>query len=195
MGYALLMFNVGALTSFMPKYLEEMFHLQPSKVNVLFGGTISIVMCVGLLGGGVLVRLFQWSVNQRVLYSVVCMVCAIIPTIIGYHFTCFKSQDCINDQHPLSTNSTNSSTPSDCEEICSDDLTVFLAMLAITTMFASSLVTVLYTAILRSVDPDDKPTATGVLFFVTRLFGFIPAPIVSGMVFDNACISKKNGNI
>ena len=43
LGYALLMFSVGAVTSFMPKYLEEIFRIPASKVNVIFGEFLLLV--------------------------------------------------------------------------------------------------------------------------------------------------------
>ncbi|XP_076799583.1 solute carrier organic anion transporter family member 2A1-like [Clavelina lepadiformis] len=180
--YSGLMFVVGALTAFMPKFIEVVYRKSSGSANLTFGLAVPPTMCLGLLSGGIIVKRFMWARPGIIKFVLVSGATSLIPIFCAYFITCTgNNQDCLN--------ATDSVTSRPCEtEDCDVSAILFVLLMSLGGLIAAKMVTPIYTVVLRSVNPQDKCTAIGVMFLIIRVLGLVPAPIISGAIIDDTCV-------
>uniref|UniRef100_F6ZVK8 Solute carrier organic anion transporter family member n=1 Tax=Ciona intestinalis TaxID=7719 RepID=F6ZVK8_CIOIN len=254
LSYSGLMFVVGSVSAFLPKYLEISYKRTASEANLMFGKysvAIPAVMTIGLFSGGLLTKKTRWGEKALLRYIVAIgtfspllflpnffMGCSfeVISCIYIYYISlyrdsillnyifpcCFVRQNLIDQLLSLKSNmflnfswklNFGSSqmfqgcgdTPPgfnvtseiiELESIkcdCDFKAKIFVALMATMTLLLSTLVTPIYTVLLRCVDKEDKTTGVAVMFLGIRALGLIPAPIITGMVIDGTCLRWSDG--
>ncbi|XP_077569983.1 solute carrier organic anion transporter family member 3A1-like [Stigmatopora nigra] len=72
---------------------------------------------------------------------------------------------------------------------CQQAFLTFLCVICLCSMIGAMAQTPSVIVLIRTVSPDLKSYALGVLFLLLRLIGFIPPPLIFGMGIDSTCLS------
>nr|XP_039269060.1 solute carrier organic anion transporter family member 1A5-like [Styela clava] len=187
MGYAGLMFVVGALTAFMPKFLEIVFYQSKSQASMIFGLSMPLVICIGLFSGGFIVQRSKLGAKGTLRFIVCAAGATIFLIIPTYYINCDpqESLHCSNISVSDQINLTH--CKDERGEICRPKCYAFVGMMCLAALLCCHIVTPSYSVILRTVKPKDKCTAIGLKFLIIRLLAFIPSPMITGAVIDDTC--------
>nr|XP_039260139.1 solute carrier organic anion transporter family member 2A1-like isoform X1 [Styela clava] len=251
LAYVILANLLAGVSTFGSTFIQREFNVLRITSDMLIGGVCVPLAIAGTFGGGYLMKRFDFSTSQSLLFNVAMssIGTVILSTlfalgcdtpitaginrpyinekVINITSECNKDCDCPHGEINLLCSKSNityispcyagctSHTPAtkdgntkeiydDCS--CVNELAQPLTMGPCTTndcgrllagaMICASLGIMIlcfcqaptYTILLRSLRVEDKPLAIGLLTFLSRILGFIPAPIWFALVIDNSCI-------
>ncbi|XP_002129378.2 solute carrier organic anion transporter family member 2A1 [Ciona intestinalis] len=191
LSYSGLMFVVGSVSAFLPKYLEISYKRTASQANLMFGVAIPAVMTIGLFSGGLLTKKTRWG--EKALLRYIVAIGTFSPLLFLPNFFMGCSFEGCGDTPPGFNVSSEiiEFEPIKCD--CDFKAKIFVALMATMTLLLSTLVTPIYTVLLRCVDKEDKTTGVALMFLGIRALGLIPAPIITGMVIDGTCLRWSDG--
>ncbi|GAB1292214.1 Solute carrier organic anion transporter family member 3A1 [Apodemus speciosus] len=197
---------VAGFAAFLGKYLEQQFNLTTSSANQLLGMTAIPCACLGIFLGGLLVKKLSLSalgaIRMAMLVNLVSTACYVSFLFLGcdtgpvagvtVHYGNNSARGSALDPYSPCNNNCECQTDSFTPVCGADGITYLSACFAgcnsTTHLIGAMAQTPSVIILIRTVSPELKSYALGVLFLLLRLLGFIPPPLIFGAGIDSTCL-------
>ncbi|XP_023384776.1 solute carrier organic anion transporter family member 3A1 [Pteropus vampyrus] len=192
---------VAGFAAFLGKYLEQQFNLTTSSANQLLGMTAIPCACLGIFLGGLLVKKLSLSalgaIRMAMLVNLVSTACYVSFLFLGcdtgpvagvtvpYGNMNLTGCACLTTVPPKNATVVPGKCPS---PGCQEAFLTFLCVMCVCSMIGAMAQTPSVIILIRTVNPELKSYALGVLFLLLRLLGFIPPPLIFGAGIDSTCL-------